>query len=73
MTIVKTIHFLSLACVVGVLLSATPSEAKRQRAKARMPTWNDIMHAAVETLLEDIPEKIEKSSQQLGRSILGGG
>ena len=72
MTIIRTLHSLFAACMVGVLISATTAEAKRHRERARMPTWRDIAQAAVETLLEDIPEKIEKSGQQLGSALSGG-
>ena len=61
MTVRRTFNSLLAACIVGVLISATGTEAKRKREKARMPTWGDIAQAAVDTLLEDIPEKIEKS------------
>ena len=72
MTIMRTLHFLFFACMVGMLTSATTGEAKRHRERARMPTWRDIAQAAVETLLEDIPEKIEKSGQQLGSALSAG-
>ena len=69
----KTPKLLSLVWLAGVLATIPLTEAKRHRERAKMPSWKDIMNVAVDTLLEDLPEQIEKSGQQLSMSILGGG
>lgn len=58
----RPIKLSSLAWLAVVFATIQSTQAKRKRERAKMPSFKDILNVAVDTLLEDLPEQIEKSS-----------
>ena len=54
-------HLFLATMLMALSLTWLPSSAsakKRVKAKKALPTWKDIGKVALDTLLEDVPEKM---------------